>query len=787
MIKHILIIVNKSYIKYILYFISKKNKNMSELYDKSNLNKMPFSFLNSEESSNSSKEIQKEFYMNYHFLCKKCEHVPIMEFSKKGKIRYSSCRCKKKYKNISIDEIYEYLYKIDESKEEESGTKNLKCFLHEEKFSFYCKTLKRDYCLKCENENCSGHHNSHIEFGNNDRYIKEYLDYIKKQINNQNDIKTNKIKVKEVNNFINIENNINNDIENLNKIYPDILTIKNQSDFEIYEDEHNYINLFKIIINDYENYPNYNLLKTIKNLERFATSFFDDINMIDLIYEFSCKNITNDSKITLFGSEFVDKNKENCFLIVNENFIKLAKEYKLKDFFDEIPLFQPFHLKVNLVERKRKKMSNLSYMFKNVSSIHYKSELGNYNTSNIKEMDYIFYNCKSEQLPDISNWNTKNVIDMSYLFYNCSSVKKLPNISNWDTSKVENMSYMFSNCCSIKKLPNISNWNTENVRYFNNMFENCSLISSFPDLSKWNVKKARDMKYVFKNCSSLVKFPNISTWIIDDDTATDGMFEGDISLEYPSEFIYKDINIIQYFVTFIYFVFYIFVILVVLFAICYLIYTILQTLIYLYYYYIGFYISYSFNNIEKIINNPIEYFELKNKNQFIKKSNITNSSYVQEIMNNKIKIILNFTRINENTEFKSDENLFKNYSILSRILGAIRIFIYIFTCFNIKQDLIYLDYSKTLYLLILAFLNNLVSLIIEILENTIVEKLLISIKLYFITAEKFMRQKCPIDKSKELNFLESCLIPTYFNIFFFLIHNILTFGFVKFIYKIRNP
>ena len=30
---------------------------------------------------------------------------------------------------------------------------------------------------------------------------------------------------------------------------------------------------------------------------------------------------------------------------------------------------------------------------------------------------------------DLSKWNTNNVKDMSYLFYNCSSLSSLPDIS----------------------------------------------------------------------------------------------------------------------------------------------------------------------------------------------------------------------------------------------------------------------------------------------------------------------------------------------------------------------
>ena len=46
-------------------------------------------------------------------------------------------------------------------------------------------------------------------------------------------------------------------------------------------------------------------------------------------------------------------------------------------------------------------------------------------------------------LPDISKWNTNNVTNMRYMFYNCSSLSSLPDISKWNTNNVKYMNYMF--------------------------------------------------------------------------------------------------------------------------------------------------------------------------------------------------------------------------------------------------------------------------------------------------------------------------------------------------------
>ena len=74
-------------------------------------------------------------------------------------------------------------------------------------------------------------------------------------------------------------------------------------------------------------------------------------------------------------------------------------------------------------------------------------------------------------MPDISKWDTHKVTDMSYMFYDCSSLLSLPKVLKWDTHNVTNMSYMFHGCSSLLALPDISKWNTSNVTNMSHLFE----------------------------------------------------------------------------------------------------------------------------------------------------------------------------------------------------------------------------------------------------------------------------------------------------------------------------
>ena len=226
-----------------------------------------------------------------------------------------------------------------------------------------------------------------IKFSNN----KHYFIFQKKNKNISLDNKTKE-------EFINNIDNINNE--------------------KSYDDEYYYINLFMIILSDYKNYPNIEYVETILNIEKFVVFAFKDFNEINLKYEFKKENIIKDS-LEFFGELFVKKNKENCFLIINDIMQDLKQYIPLSDFLDNYNMNENWQLKldVKLVERKFNIMTDLSFMFKNISTLNYESNFNNFDSINIKNMSYMFYNCsKMKKLPDISNFDTTNVSDISYMF-----------------------------------------------------------------------------------------------------------------------------------------------------------------------------------------------------------------------------------------------------------------------------------------------------------------------------------------------------------------------------------
>ena len=148
--------------------------------------------------------------------------------------------------------------------------------------------------------------------------------------------------------------------------------------------------------------------------------------------------------------------------------------------------------------------TNSSEMFRDfgntTNKILKKITFENFNTTNVKYMSYMFYNCSSLTNLDVNNFNTNNVIDMSDMFSNCSSLTNL-DLSNFNTTNVKYMGYMFNDCSSLTSL-DLSNFNTSNVKYMNFMFSNCKKLTNL-DLSNFNTTNVTNMNYMFKNCSSL--------------------------------------------------------------------------------------------------------------------------------------------------------------------------------------------------------------------------------------------------------------------------------------------
>ena len=83
----------------------------------------------------------------------------------------------------------------------------------------------------------------------------------------------------------------------------------------------------------------------------------------------------------------------------------------------------------------------------NLTSISF----GNFNTSNVTDMSFMFSNCRVLTSLNVSNFNTSKVTDMGYMFDHCSSLTSL-DLSSFDMSRVTNTDSMLGGCSGLTKI-----------------------------------------------------------------------------------------------------------------------------------------------------------------------------------------------------------------------------------------------------------------------------------------------------------------------------------------------
>ena len=103
---------------------------------------------------------------------------------------------------------------------------------------------------------------------------------------------------------------------------------------------------------------------------------------------------------------------------------------------------------------------------------------------------------------DTSYFDTTEVTNMNYMFYWCSRLTSL-DLSKFNTSNVTTMLAMFASCQNLTSL-DLGSFNTANVTDIGGMFRNCSSIRIL-DLSSFDLSKVTSSSAinVFKYCSAL--------------------------------------------------------------------------------------------------------------------------------------------------------------------------------------------------------------------------------------------------------------------------------------------
>ncbi len=164
--------------------------------------------------------------------------------------------------------------------------------------------------------------------------------------------------------------------------------------------------------------------------------------------------------------------------------------------------------------------SDSSYLFSELSNLEIIDQAGNFDTSNVTDMGWMFILASSLTELDVSNWDTSSATNMSTMFHQASGLTEL-DVSNWDTSNVASMSWIFSWASNLTEL-DVSNWDTSNVTHMGWMFSSASSLTEL-NVSNWDTSSATHMPGMFQQASSLTKL-DVSNWDTSNVTAMNSMF-----------------------------------------------------------------------------------------------------------------------------------------------------------------------------------------------------------------------------------------------------------------------
>ena len=167
------------------------------------------------------------------------------------------------------------------------------------------------------------------------------------------------------------------------------------------------------------------------------------------------------------------------------------------------------------------KVIEMWHMFEGCSGLT-SLDVSNFNTQNVTGMGAMFGGCSGLTSLDLSNFNTQNVTNMGVMFRGCSGLTSL-DVSNFNTQNVTNMGAMFLGCSGLTSL-DVSHFDTQNVTYMGTMFLGCSGLTSL-DVSHFDTQNVTNMSSMFDGCSGLTSL-DVSHFNTQNVTSMREMFRG---------------------------------------------------------------------------------------------------------------------------------------------------------------------------------------------------------------------------------------------------------------------
>ena len=169
--------------------------------------------------------------------------------------------------------------------------------------------------------------------------------------------------------------------------------------------------------------------------------------------------------------------------------------------------------------------ADLFFNLKEITSF----DFSNFDTSVVKDMNFMFRLCDKLTSLDISTFNTAKVTNMSYMF-NCSLLSSITFGNGFSFNEATDLSYMFDSCplTSINLSPYLNS--STNYKFFTmeSMFGSCGALETI-NLGTFNAPLLDSTSSMFYGCSSLTSI-NMKILKTNYLRTTAGMFSGCSSL-----------------------------------------------------------------------------------------------------------------------------------------------------------------------------------------------------------------------------------------------------------------
>ena len=250
--------------------------------------------------------------------------------------------------------------------------------------------------------------------------------------------------------------------------------------------ENSGINISNLIVcqkeNIIENVDNKCCYYNIENKEcqnnNYITIFFGDKALYDTGFE-------NDFRE---GIDFIINGEEHNKKLSGKDKIHLHRGSKLEIYFSNDSL----SFKNYFSAAKDGNMKNLISVY-----------LSNLNATISNNLDNLFYGCKSlKSVINLNDIKTLPLVNMSYMFYNCTSLE-LIDLSAFNTSLVENMVSIFENCISLKYL-DISHFDLGNLKSQTNINSMFRYDENLKYINVYNVQDPNKLLLNYKISENLL-------------------------------------------------------------------------------------------------------------------------------------------------------------------------------------------------------------------------------------------------------------------------------------------